>query len=635
MSLNDISLTAGMRTNLLSLQSTTSLLNRTQERLSSGKKVNTALDNPTNFFAAQAHTQRAADLTVRKDGMTEAVQGVQAANKGITAISALIEAAKGLTQAARSAATSDRDTLGQQYNVILTQITQMAGDSGYKGKNFLGSGVLNVLFNENGGSSLTISGFDATATGMGLNTVTVASTATATGTSSLTGTSTLVTVVHTATLSTSLAAGVIAAGTATQAATGGWATGTGGVTQLLAGQITGSLSIEVSGITALMGGVTKATGVYYTGAIVINAVIVDGVRFGSDGSITGTSGTAYSGLSTFTQTIASGLVANFNSQLSGKDPLNASQTLSGLPGTATVGITGAINLTGAIFNTITGAANGTTGFDFSTALSIRFEFAFAAVTASGGVPTANNLVYDLATGDLATGITILSGYVTGTNGEDGATKIAGLVSIDGSWSTTTGFIISGNNKIYFNTGAAPTLGKVTYYYNSGFTAGGTTGVKAAQLHTLTGQTLTTGQEITAVKVAGTTLTTGYTVTGNVITLTSGLAAGSALTYVVTTTVAGGWSGDSGIDDSVNELNDAIANLRAKSSTMASNLSVVTIRQDFTDGMVTTLLKGADNLTLADMNEEGANMLMLQTRQQLGTTSLKMASDAAQSVLRLF
>lgn len=151
MALNDISLTAGMRNNLISLQGTTTLLARTQDRLSSGKKVNSALDNPTNFFAAQGHTQRAADLTTRKDGMTEAVQGVQAANKGITAITALIEAAKGLTQAARSAGTTDRNSLAGQFNTILTQITQLASDSGYKGINFLKSNSLQVAFNEDGG----------------------------------------------------------------------------------------------------------------------------------------------------------------------------------------------------------------------------------------------------------------------------------------------------------------------------------------------------------------------------------------------------------------------------------------------------------------------------------------------------
>jgi flagellin-like hook-associated protein FlgL len=66
-----------------------------------------------------------------------------------------------------------------------------------------------------------------------------------------------------------------------------------------------------------------------------------------------------------------------------------------------------------------------------------------------------------------------------------------------------------------------------------------------------------------------------------------------------------------------------------------HLSVVSSRQDFTNSMINTLQTGADNLTLADSNEEGANMLMLQTRQNLGITSLSMASQAAQAVLRLF
>jgi flagellin len=65
------------------------------------------------------------------------------------------------------------------------------------------------------------------------------------------------------------------------------------------------------------------------------------------------------------------------------------------------------------------------------------------------------------------------------------------------------------------------------------------------------------------------------------------------------------------------------------------LSIIQTRIDFTTDMVNTLKEGADKLTLADINEEGANMLMLQTREQLGTTSLSLASQAAQGVLRLF
>ncbi len=76
-------------------------------------------------------------------------------------------------------------------------------------------------------------------------------------------------------------------------------------------------------------------------------------------------------------------------------------------------------------------------------------------------------------------------------------------------------------------------------------------------------------------------------------------------------------------------------LRTDATGLSNQLSTITIRQDFTDQMINTLEDGAANLTNADLNEEGANLLMLQTRQQLGTTSLSMASQAAQSILRLF
>ena len=85
----DISLTAGMRNNLLALQNTSSLIGQTQGRLSTGKKVNTPLDNPTNFFAAQNANNRASDLTNRKDGMSEALQMVNAATAGIAVAAAV------------------------------------------------------------------------------------------------------------------------------------------------------------------------------------------------------------------------------------------------------------------------------------------------------------------------------------------------------------------------------------------------------------------------------------------------------------------------------------------------------------------------------------------------------------------
>ena len=83
------------------------------------------------------------------------------------------------------------------------------------------------------------------------------------------------------------------------------------------------------------------------------------------------------------------------------------------------------------------------------------------------------------------------------------------------------------------------------------------------------------------------------------------------------------------------LTTALTTLRGMASTLGANLAVVQSRQDFTSSMMTTLKTGADNLVLADTNEEGANLLALQTRQQLSQTALSLAAQADQSVLKLF
>jgi flagellin len=93
--------------------------------------------------------------------------------------------------------------------------------------------------------------------------------------------------------------------------------------------------------------------------------------------------------------------------------------------------------------------------------------------------------------------------------------------------------------------------------------------------------------------------------------------------------------DYDINAAMTQLQNAIGTLQSQASTFGSNLSVVQFRQDFMKAMINTLKTGADNLTLADTNEEGANMLALQTRQSLSTTALSLAAQASQNVLKLF
>jgi flagellin-like hook-associated protein FlgL len=167
MALNDISLTAGMRANLLNLQGTVELLNRTQERLSTGKKVNTPMDNPLNYFVAKSLTDRASDISVAKDSMSEGIQTLKAADNGIKAVNALIAAAKGIATSALSATGSDLTTLQTQYNAIRGQIDNAANDSFYKGVNLLNEDTLTVDLGD--GSTLSVTGFDSTVAGTGLS----------------------------------------------------------------------------------------------------------------------------------------------------------------------------------------------------------------------------------------------------------------------------------------------------------------------------------------------------------------------------------------------------------------------------------------------------------------------------------
>jgi flagellin len=98
---------------------------------------------------------------------------------------------------------------------------------------------------------------------------------------------------------------------------------------------------------------------------------------------------------------------------------------------------------------------------------------------------------------------------------------------------------------------------------------------------------------------------------------------------------GTFQADSDINAGLTNLNKAADTLRAQASTFGSNLAVVQNRQDFTKGLIDTLRGGADGLVLADPNEEGAKLLALNTRSQLANTALSLASQADQSVLRLF
>jgi len=161
--MSDIVLSAGVRSNLLQLQQTSSLVALTQTRLSTGKRVNSALDNPINFFTAQGLDNRANDLSNLLDSEASAINTIQAANNGISAITKLVQSAQSLvSQARQTTDTATQATLSSQFTDLLAQIGTLAGDSGFNGINLLAGDTLTVTLNETGTSTVDVTGVDYT-----------------------------------------------------------------------------------------------------------------------------------------------------------------------------------------------------------------------------------------------------------------------------------------------------------------------------------------------------------------------------------------------------------------------------------------------------------------------------------------
>ena len=168
----DISLSAAVRGNLLSLQDTSDLINRTQERLATGLKVNSPTDDAKLFFEAKALNDRAATLSEKKDGIDQAVSSVSVALEAVNAIDSIVDQLKGIAISAQSASTASEFTeLNSQYNSLVTQINNVTADASYQGLNLVnGTGsTLTVYFSESTTSVLSVSSVDLRNTADGLS----------------------------------------------------------------------------------------------------------------------------------------------------------------------------------------------------------------------------------------------------------------------------------------------------------------------------------------------------------------------------------------------------------------------------------------------------------------------------------
>lgn len=500
MALSDISLTSGMRSNLLSLQNTVSLLNRTQNRLATGKKVNTAIDNPVNFFASQSLNSRASKIDSLKDAMGQAISTITAADKGITAITSMIEQAKGIGQSALSA--SNGGALGVSFSLADNTETE-----------FVAGTASVTLASVTSGQTIKLTDADGNVT-------------------------------------------TLTAGTAAEAAA------------------------DTSGLTF-------------------------DVETGDDDADAANLQTALNGLNGYTAAVAGAVVT-----ISRTDETVAVGDITGTAVTA-----GTATRATVVAETAGDTVTLTDEAGTVTTLTAGLEFDVGASKQA----TALNLI------NAINALTATTGYSAEIDANDD-TKVN--IAKDGeniTAASVTGTVITGAHASVAEvaTGVATELSNLQDEYNQ----------LRSQIDALAGDSGYKGKNLLNnnaldVKFEGTTLTMqGF----DASTGTSGLNVGAAAWATAGTAT----QITNAISTSLDELDSASDTLSQQASALSSNLSIITVRQDFSTNMINTLTEGSDKLTLADTNEEGANMLMLQTRQSLSTTALSLSAQAAQSVLRLF
>ena len=527
---SDVVLSAGVRQNLLSLQSTAHLMSITQNRLATGKKVNSALDNPVNFFTSSGLTSRAKDLSALLDGMENGIKTIEAADNGITSIKATIESMKSTLLQARQ----DKSFKSTTYSVGLTAPapTDVLAISGgavtgtvnvdltntqgvLTGATYGTAGILDF---DNAGAFRTLS-FNIAANG---------------------GTARAVTVTATA-------------GNLAVAVDGGPAVNTA-----VADVNTVSLAQMVSALNAGFAGATSP------------------VEISASGPGTALVFTANSAVSNSQASVAVTTVASSGAPLATLD--------FGFGATGGGGTLTTINPVAQTIDQLVANINANANLTDK-------------VTASND--SGRLRISNLSTGDLTLLGATPGGVITGDAGAANTTTIGGNV-------------VRRNLVKQYND-LRDQLNKLA----DDASFNGINLLRGDKLRINFNELGTSSINIQAQDEFGTARPINTATLGIDLLLNADVDA------------------DPSIDTFLDDLAASLNTLRSQASSFGSNLSLVEIRTEFTKQMINTLQVGADNLVLADTNEEGANMLALQTRQQLSTTALSLASQADQAVLRLF
>ncbi len=626
--MGDISLSKAVRSNLLSLQNTASMMAKTQERLSTGNKVNSALDNPTNFFTAAGLNSRAGDLNQLMDGMANGIQTLEAADNGLTAITKTLESMQSTLRQAR-----------QDKSFQTTSFELSGNPTGSIG--FTGGSV--------GSSARTFALQNTALTAANLG-MTAASTAGVTGADAVAGTDPGTSGGVTFTFG---AGGTLGTGDSIDFSVD--VDGTAQTFSLAAADLTGSLDAdglrqlltdELTGVTVSGTGneitlTSDATGI--TSNVSIEATVnntsgnatITAASLGIGAGVAGTAGEATGG----TVTGGTPAVAATSTIPWGGEPIEVNKDAK-IKFTANIGgqaqqieitradvlkagngdgtINSAEEFAAILSNKISGAtfaASGDTITMTSATAGADATFGLGAATVSGTNFNADELVQKI---NADSGLT---GKVRASN-DDGKLRIENQstqeLKINGI--NSTGTITGTNNeaKIDGNT----VRSDLSKQFNE----------LRDQLDKLSDDASFNG--INLLRGDKLTITFNETGTSSIDIQTKGEKQVNAANFDIFDIDAADLDSDANIDSLLGDLKSALNSVRSQSSAFGSNLSIVQNRQDFTKNMINTLQTGGANLTLADMNEEAANLLALQTRQSLSSNSLSLASQADQSVLQL-
>jgi flagellin len=625
----EVNLSKAVRSNLLSLQSTAASMAKTQERLATGLKVNSALDNPTNFFTASSLNSRASDMANLLDSMSNGIKTIEAADNGLSSITKTVESMQSALRQARQ-------------------------DKSFK----TGSYALNLGATPAGTEALSLSGGAIGTTPVSISLTTLSGGTTVPASNALlTGTSALAPLTFTA------------AGPNTNAV----ATGTSAPSSLDASLA--DITFDVNGQTVTLNAAGGTAGVYDATQLrdAINTQV--GVSAGVAASLDG------SGNLVVTSTGTAGAsdavdIDNFSAGTDATDLGFAAATVSasGTTGAAATSLSFDIN-----GDTVTLNSAGGTGGTYSAA-QIRDAINTQVGTSAGvaaSLDTNGNLVIT-STGTAALADTVTLNNFSSGNASQLGFGAAASVTDAGTDATTTGAVnvaksvdalvteINANPALKSAIRASNDNGKlrIENLSTSELNIGGisTTGEATGAANTVS----VNGNDVrkNLVKqfnelrdqldkfaddasfnginlLRGDKLKLTFNETGtSTIDIQAKDEDGTPIainnsTLGIAFAVDSDFDSDAKLDAKLDVLKDGLGKLRSQASSFGSNLSIVQNRTDFTKKMINTLETGAANLTLADTNEEAANLLALQTRQQLSSTALSMASQADQAVLRLF